>query len=370
MDKSLIRSNQLGPDISGLVGVYGSGFFASKDSITVISGDFENTVRITGNETISGEKSFVGKTSIGSSTGSGVLELQSVPDGVNAIYFLHDGETGLSIINDNNGGTNIISGDNGYPTILGNQVSVPELSIRNTVDNFIYADTLNITNSDYSLSISDGAVSRLTIDNMNRAFGGLNVLKLSPSTGTTFITIPSDKVDGSLLAIDQEVAHVTGNETISGAKNFLNDTNFQTITFDSGNSASPLNHSNLGSAYISANSNDFYILNTGRLNYTSGGNIIISGSSASNEGGQVNIFAGNGSARSGSIDIAGSICSVDAASSIDLTAPIININTTGLYSNNSGIVVGSGIKSMVRLTQNQYNVLGTKDPLTFYVIIG
>lgn len=48
MSKSLIRKNQLHPDINDLVGQYGSGYFSSNNS----------TVLITGNQTISGVKTF------------------------------------------------------------------------------------------------------------------------------------------------------------------------------------------------------------------------------------------------------------------------------------------------------------------------
>jgi hypothetical protein len=48
MSKSLIRKNQLHPDINDLVGQYGSGYFSSNNS----------TVFITGNQTIGGKKTF------------------------------------------------------------------------------------------------------------------------------------------------------------------------------------------------------------------------------------------------------------------------------------------------------------------------
>lgn len=66
MSKSLIRKNQLHPDITDLVGQYGSGYFISISSsgdiinslAEVVSGDFANTVRVTGDQTISGIKTF------------------------------------------------------------------------------------------------------------------------------------------------------------------------------------------------------------------------------------------------------------------------------------------------------------------------
>jgi hypothetical protein len=66
MSKSLIRKNQLHPDITDLVGQYGSGYFISISSSgdlingleKIISQDFESTVKITSDQTISGIKTF------------------------------------------------------------------------------------------------------------------------------------------------------------------------------------------------------------------------------------------------------------------------------------------------------------------------
>ena len=78
MSKSLIRKNQLHPDISDLVGQYGSGFFisfaSSGDLINslaeIVSGDFTNTVRTTGDQTVSGVKAFILRPTV---NGTGVL---------------------------------------------------------------------------------------------------------------------------------------------------------------------------------------------------------------------------------------------------------------------------------------------------------
>lgn len=60
MSKSLIRKNQLHPDVSEIVGEYGSGYFSSDI----------NTVHITGDQTISGVKNFVSRPTV---SGTGVL---------------------------------------------------------------------------------------------------------------------------------------------------------------------------------------------------------------------------------------------------------------------------------------------------------
>ena len=73
MSRSLIRKNQLHPDIADLVGQYGSGFFASDAQVVYISGNqtisgaktfatgifAPNLVYNTGDQTINGIKSFV-----------------------------------------------------------------------------------------------------------------------------------------------------------------------------------------------------------------------------------------------------------------------------------------------------------------------
>ena len=78
MSRSLIRKNQLHPDIADLVSEYGSGFFISIGSsgdlinslAEIVSGDFANTVRLTGNQTISGIKTFASRPTV---NGTGVL---------------------------------------------------------------------------------------------------------------------------------------------------------------------------------------------------------------------------------------------------------------------------------------------------------
>ena len=75
MAKSLIRSNQLSPDISGLVGAYGSGFFPPLSSV-------DDLVYTTGDQTIAGIKTFEVRPTV---TGLSVLlsgEYAAVPPNI------------------------------------------------------------------------------------------------------------------------------------------------------------------------------------------------------------------------------------------------------------------------------------------------
>lgn len=70
MSKSLIRKNQLHPDVIELVSGYGSNFFVTRDSL-------ENIVYITGNQTISGVKSFTSRPRFNGSGLATIGELDS-----------------------------------------------------------------------------------------------------------------------------------------------------------------------------------------------------------------------------------------------------------------------------------------------------
>ena len=73
MSKSLIRKNQLHPDISDLVSGYGDNFFitpAELDSTIIAAQSAQGAVLISGNQTITGIKTFVSRPIV---NGTGVL---------------------------------------------------------------------------------------------------------------------------------------------------------------------------------------------------------------------------------------------------------------------------------------------------------
>jgi hypothetical protein len=184
MSKSLIRKTQLHPDISDLVGEYGSGYFLSLDVSgelvnnlsEVISGDFENTVRITGNQTISGEKIFATKVGIGEAinefgfvNSDNGLQIENYnnskliiggigTDALKTISFYDDGVERFKIFHDA-GGTNfpseevILSGKivnfterpvvNGTGVLLSGEAVPPLVNIENITTNFNFTKNHN-----------------------------------------------------------------------------------------------------------------------------------------------------------------------------------------------------------------------------------
>jgi hypothetical protein len=110
MSKSLIRKNQLHPDIADLVGQYGSGFFISNDSAVFTTGDqtisgaktfatgifAPNLVYNTGDQTISGVKTFASRPTV---NGTGVLLIGEGAGGGVYNYFTTSITLGNSYIN-------------------------------------------------------------------------------------------------------------------------------------------------------------------------------------------------------------------------------------------------------------------------------
>jgi hypothetical protein len=74
MSRSLIRKNQLHPDINDLVGQYGSGYFTSINNLIttgqILQNQINNAVYVNGNQTINGVKNFSNRPTV---NGSGVL---------------------------------------------------------------------------------------------------------------------------------------------------------------------------------------------------------------------------------------------------------------------------------------------------------
>jgi hypothetical protein len=71
MDRSLIRKNQLHPDISDLISGYGNNFFTTEAEVNqLLNNEILKTVQITGNQNIAGIKNFTSRPTV---NGTGVL---------------------------------------------------------------------------------------------------------------------------------------------------------------------------------------------------------------------------------------------------------------------------------------------------------
>jgi hypothetical protein len=71
MSRTLIRKNQLHPDIADLVSGYGDSFFTTPSEVNQLIGlEIEKTVRITGNQAVDGVKNFTSRPTV---NGTGVL---------------------------------------------------------------------------------------------------------------------------------------------------------------------------------------------------------------------------------------------------------------------------------------------------------
>jgi hypothetical protein len=84
MSRSLIRKNQLHPDINDLVGQYGSGYFTSINNLVatgqVLQNQLNTAVYITGNQTINGIKTFIDRPIF---NGTGVATLGDLTQNIN-----------------------------------------------------------------------------------------------------------------------------------------------------------------------------------------------------------------------------------------------------------------------------------------------
>jgi hypothetical protein len=232
MAKSLIRKNQLHPDINDLVGEYGSGYFisiaSSGDIINsleqVVSGDFANTVRTTGSQIISGNKTFIERPNI---NGTGVLLSGEIPRLPDTIVYTTGDQTisgnktfsaqryvfsGANVVFVDN--TGIVSGSwefDSRPTVNGTGVllsgEIPELP-----------NTIVYTTGDQTI----GGVKTFT--NNITVFGDLSV------SGTTIVNEVIDVtttgiisgVTGVFKNIEADnLVYNTGSQNISGVKNFV-----------------------------------------------------------------------------------------------------------------------------------------------------
>lgn len=161
MNKSLIRKNQLHPDISDLVGQYGSGYFISSNQSSALSG----IVYITGDQTIDGVKTFNSNITIFGTNSVGNIKI--VEDYLG-------GEIG--ILSDLDEAIAIKMGDGTYQYGGGNFGEAP-LSILNGVVNFTNRPNVNGTGVLLQGEAAAGSVSNVVYTTGNQTISGVKIFQ-------------------------------------------------------------------------------------------------------------------------------------------------------------------------------------------------
>jgi hypothetical protein len=370
MSKSLIRKNQLHPDISDLVGEYGSGFFISINSsgdlinslAEVVSGDFANTVRTTGDQTVSGVKAFILRPTV---NGTGVLlsgeaaqadlsstvrttgnqTISGVKTFQNSIFYgLASGSFDLGLrtnISSGSGASVSFTRGGTIPSVHGYGIVFEGGSIANKKGYLTVGQTVAPVGYQYA-----------SLDWTSRILSGA-------WSASSPIRV------GSAVPV-----MTTGNQTISGVKTFQseiagsNDFGFYMPLQDQGDAPAK------GLKLIGGNF-------TGSKYF--GEHVFISGGRGNNIGGHIVLQGGNGAVLNGEVAGWGELFRFNGTTIINnagqITAPIRSftrpiINGTGVLLSGEAVASNGTINSMIKLTQAQYNALSPVDPTTFYVIVG
>jgi hypothetical protein len=212
MPKSLIRKNQLHPDIADLVSQYGTGIFASNDQLIQSQLAF---ITITGNQTISGIKNFIFRPTV---NGSGVLL-----SGDKTIVYT----TGNQSINGEknfNDGIIISSQEGGYAKYTTPLDPGGDPYFR--FDSSFNGSSRSLSiHPGYQYIIFDGGGPTLQLDGQSMYLQyGDGILGLNPEQSTISNNFSSYKLKSGVngyIPIDYEVVYNTGNQTISGIKTFV-----------------------------------------------------------------------------------------------------------------------------------------------------
>lgn len=186
MSRSLIRKNQLHPDIADLVSGYGTGFFVTpvqlEDAVNIAQG----AVLVSGNQTISGIKTFSTRPLV---NGTGVLLIGEAAGGSvqNVVY-----TTGNQTITG-------IKTFNLRPTVNGTQV-------------LIQGDNLGVPSE--TVVYTTG----------NQTLGGTKTFSTRPLVNGSGVLL-----QGEAATSVQNVVYTTGVQTISDVKNFTSRPTFNNV---------------------------------------------------------------------------------------------------------------------------------------------
>jgi hypothetical protein len=187
MSKSLIRKNQLHPDIADLVAQYGSGLFVTSGDLANYQFTAEltgtNVVYTTGDQTISGVKSFTSRPTV---NGTGVLLSGEAAQLPNTIVYT----TGDQTIS---GSKNFLS----RPTFNSTGLLIP-------------SDLENIAIQISGLVEISGDVVFATGD---QTIDGLKNFTTRPTVNGTGVLL-----SGESAQLPETIVYTTGNQTISGPK--------------------------------------------------------------------------------------------------------------------------------------------------------
>ena len=225
MPKSLIRKNQLSTDIADLVGQYGSGFFVPYEAANKFTASLtgQNVVYTTGNQNISGLKSFSTRLTV---NGTGVLLQGEAAAGVtNAVY-----TTGDQTINGikNFTGTLQYSGNVvATATNLASTGSTLQTNINNlsstyaTINNLASTGSTLVTNLASTGSTLSSRINSLSGSSVlttgNQSIGGTKDFTTRPTVNGTGVLLSGEVTTGGTVT---NVVFTTGDQTIGGIKNF------------------------------------------------------------------------------------------------------------------------------------------------------
>ena len=239
MSRSLIRKNQLHPDIADLVGQYGSGFFASDAQVVYISGNqtisgaktfatgifAPNLVFNTGDQTINGIKSFVNSSDYLVAKFEGYngnpLEIITTDEDLDngygsAAYAIGVGDKGFAVkysSSDTDWGQPILvtegEGNVVYPasTITFPQPLLAPNLVYSSGDYNYFTTSTTLGNSYINLANSTSAIT-VTLPSIA---SGRNYIVKNLNTGTLTVT-GSNSIDGNanLKLYKNESAHLLG----------------------------------------------------------------------------------------------------------------------------------------------------------------
>jgi len=224
MSRSLIRKNQLHPDIADLVGQYGSGFFVSdaNDQTVYISGNqtisgvktfatgifAPNLVYNTGNQTISGIKTFATKIEIGDFSN----------DFSNAIYV--DDSTQSLVISGYQTTLRtlkLIAASPSYETSILFGPGADGLTFQSP--NYIFYDTRpKILDTGDFISRAVALLDEVVLNTGDQTISGVKTFASRPTVNGTGVLLSGEAV--AVAQLPNTIVYTTGNQTIGGYKIF------------------------------------------------------------------------------------------------------------------------------------------------------